>query len=111
MILIHPVNWDKVVDAVAQSIPENETAHLINLGPGTGLIRSMEKAFRCSGSVLHYLDFDDTKEAISEPAQDCIAVVGMAVKLPGAPTLSRLWGILEQGINTLAEVRHILPFL
>jgi acyl transferase domain-containing protein len=109
MILVQPVNWVKVTNAIARSIPENETAHIVNVGPGTGLVRSMEKALRCGGSMTHQLIFDDAKkDAISEPGQDCIAVVGMAVKLPGAPTTSKLWDILRQGINTLAEVRRTL---
>jgi acyl transferase domain-containing protein len=111
MILLQPVNWVKVTNAVAHSIPENGTAHLVNVGPGTGLIRSMEKALRRGGSAIHHLVFGDAKVAISEPGQDCIAVVGMAVRLPGAPTVSKLWDILEQGTNTLSEVRLISPFL
>ena len=113
MILIQPVNWVKVTNAVAHSVPKNETVHLVNVGPGTGLIRSMEKVVLRRGvSTVHHLVFDDAKkDAIFEPGQDCIAVVGMAVNFPGAPTVPKLWDILEQGINTLAEVRLILPFL
>ena len=37
-------------------------------------------------------------------AQEPIAIVGMAVNMPGAPSASKLWELLEQGINTIAEV-------
>lgn len=34
-----------------------------------------------------------------------IAIVGMAVNLPGAPDVARLWRVLQEGINTVHEVR------
>lgn len=108
MILIQRVNWDKVTSSVAESIPKNETAHLVNIGPGSGLMRSVEKAFRNGGLVTHNIVFDDTKETtILDPAspEEYVAVVGMAVNMPGAPSLSKLWEILEEGMNTVAEVQ------
>jgi acyl transferase domain-containing protein len=107
MILIQRVNWDKVTSSVAESIPENEIAHLVNIGPGSGLMRSMEKAFRNDGLMTHNVVFGDTKEAtVLEPPnpEECVAVVGMAVNMPGAPSSSELWEILEEGVNTVAEV-------
>jgi hypothetical protein len=110
MVLIQRVNWDKVTSIVAESIPKNETAHLVNIGPGSGLTRSMEKAFRNGGLVTqtHNIVFDDTKETtILEPPspEECVAIVGMAVNMPGAPSSSRLWEVLEKGVNTVAEVQ------
>ena len=110
MILIQRVNWDKVTNSIADSIPKVETAHLVNVGPGTGLMRSMEKAFRNGGLVTHNVVFDGTKRTtIVEPPgpEECIAVVGMAVNMPGAPSLSKLWEILEKGVNTVAEVQSL----
>ena len=107
MILLQRVNWDKVINAVAQSIPENQTAHLVNVGPGSGLIRSMEKALRGSAFVAHHVAFTDTKTIILEHGQDCVAIIGMAVNMPGARNTSKLWKILEEGINTVMEVKLI----
>jgi hypothetical protein len=107
MILIQKVNWDKVTSSVAESIPNNETAHLVNVGPGSGLMRSMEKAFRNSGLMTYNIVLDDTKKTtILEPpsSEEYIAVVGMAVNMPGAPSSSKLWEILEEGMNTVTEV-------
>jgi hypothetical protein len=56
------------------------------------------------GFVTHHVMFSDTKTTIPEPAQDCVAVIGMAVNMPGAPNTSQLWEILEEGINTVVEV-------
>ena len=113
-ILVHQVNWDKVTSGVAESIPENETAHLVNVDPGSGLMRSMEKAFRNGGLVTHNVVFDDAKAKktrILEPIQECVAVVGMAVNVPGASNSSKLWEILQKGVNTVAEVQFILSSL
>jgi acyl transferase domain-containing protein len=107
MVLLQRVNWDKVINAVAQSIPENQTAHLVNVGPGSGLIRSMEKALRGSAFVAHHVAFTDAKTIIPEPAQDGVAIIGMAVNMPGARNTSKLWKILEEGINTVMEVKFI----
>jgi malonyl CoA-acyl carrier protein transacylase len=109
MILIQQVNWDKVTSGVAGSIPENETAHLMNVGPGSGLMRSMEKVLRDGGLMTHNVAFDDTtRTPISEPTQECVAIVGMAVNMPGAPNSSKLWEILQEGVNTVEEVRSPL---
>lgn len=112
MILIQQVNWDKVTSGIAESIPENEAAHLVNVGPGSGLMRSMGKALRNGGLVTHTVVFDNTKKTtMLEPTQECVAVVGMAVNMPGAPNSSKLWEILQEGVNTVAEVCLILPSL
>ena len=114
MILIQRVNWDKVTSSVAESIPKNEIAHLVNIGPGSGLMRSMEKAFRNGGLVTHNVVFGDAKETtVVEPPnpEECVAIVGMAVNMPGAPNLSKLWEILEAGVNTVAEVQFTLHLL
>lgn len=112
MILIHQVNWVKVTSGVAKCIPENEVAHLVNVGPGSGLTRSMEKGFRKGGLVTHNAVFDDARKTkILEPTQECIAIVGMAVNVPGAPNSSKLWEILQKGVNTVAEVQFILSSL
>ena len=107
MVLLQRVNWDRVINAVAQSIPENQTTHLLNVGLGSGLMRSMEKALRDGAFVTHHVAFGDAKTIIPEPAQDCVAIIGMAVNMPGAPNTSKLWEILEEGINTVSEVKLI----
>ncbi|KAI9443347.1 putative polyketide synthase [Lactarius indigo] len=106
-ILIHPVNWDKVTSAVARSIPRAEVAHLVNIGPGLGPLRSIEKAFQPGCFVAHNLVAGD-QHCLSilelEPHQDHVAIIGMAVNMPGAPSTSELWGVLEKGLNTVTEV-------
>jgi hypothetical protein len=111
MILLQQVNWDKVTNAVSKSIPENQTAHLVNVGPGSALMRSMEKVLRNGTLVTHCIAFRETKTTIPEPVRDCVAIVGMAVNMPRAPNASKLWEILDEGINTVMEVKYNLRSL
>jgi hypothetical protein len=39
------------------------------------------------------------------PLMEPIAVVGMAVNMPGAPNIDKLWELLHKGENTLSQVR------
>ena len=106
MILIQPVNWDKVTSAVAQSIPRAGVAHLVNIGPGLGLIRSIEKTLQRGRFVTHNLVTEDRHRlSVLEPPRDHVAIVGMAVNMPGASSTSKLWEVLEKGLNTVTEVK------
>ncbi|KAH9065286.1 polyketide beta-ketoacyl-synthase [Lactarius vividus] len=105
MILIYPVNWDKVTSAVGRSIPKAKVVHLVNIGPGLDLLRSIEKALQPGRFVTHDLVAEDQDRlSILEPPQDHVAIVGMAVNMPGAPSTSELWRVLEKGLNTVTKV-------
>ncbi|KDQ13893.1 hypothetical protein BOTBODRAFT_363123 [Botryobasidium botryosum FD-172 SS1] len=39
-----------------------------------------------------------------QPRHEPIAVIGMAVNLPGAPDATALWKLLEDGLNTISEI-------
>lgn len=111
MIIIQPINWDRVTSSIASTIDNRRdkalsTIRLLNFGPGTGLMRNMKKIFKCetvdvskSGMTMGG-SADGTKTK-----QPLIAIVGMAVNMPGAPNTEKLWEILEQGINMCSEVR------
>jgi Beta-ketoacyl synthase, N-terminal domain len=47
----------------------------------------------------------DLVQHFSEAKQEPIAIVGMAVNMPGAPDIGQLWEILASGSNTVEEVR------
>ncbi|KAJ6614787.1 putative polyketide synthase [Mycena sp. CBHHK59/15] len=106
MILTQPVNWDLVTSKIIESLPDTVSVRLINFGPGTGLLRSMERAFprqRVSGLDVtrsQHVKGDAHVRAKQEP----IAIVGMAVNMPGAPNTTKLWELLENGINTISEI-------
>lgn len=56
-----------------------------------------------------YMDVvDATRDrAAKEGAHEPTAIVGMAVKLPGANNADELWALLERGLNTLSEARPL----
>ena len=97
MVLTQPINWDLVVSKVTASLPCQVP---VNVGQGISLTRGTEYAFTLQNiAVDKRSDFDfDTK-------QEPIAIVGMAVNMPGAPSVDRIWGILANGSNAVEEVR------
>ncbi|TFK52663.1 polyketide synthase [Heliocybe sulcata] len=105
MVITQTVNWDIVVREVVKAIPANSRIGLLNIGPGAGLSRSMERAFPKEAAVALDVSTVSQKTARSEgPKHEPIAIVGMAVNMPGAVNTSKLWELLENGINTISEV-------
>jgi len=111
MLLVQPVNWDRVVSSLANALPISDIEfgnspciRLLNFGPGTGLMRSTEKSCKLSGGISVDLIVDAARVDERKPKQEPIAIVGMAVNMPGAPNTTKLWEVLEKGINTCSEV-------
>ncbi|KAI0051416.1 polyketide synthase [Auriscalpium vulgare] len=106
MVLTQPVNWDRLVASMIQATPEDQVVRLVNIGPGAGLTRSMERAFPLRNVLSLDLTAVDKQGGAKPhaPAQEPIAIVGMAVNMPGAPDIGKLWEVLEHGINTIAEI-------
>jgi hypothetical protein len=107
MVVVEPVNWDHVVSRLVQSTsPSAQTAQpiaLINFGPGNGIVRSMERSFP-KGRVSIIDASIKSSSTTTKPPTDAIAIVGMAINMPGASNTTKLWEVLENGINTVAEV-------
>ncbi|KNZ72615.1 Conidial yellow pigment biosynthesis polyketide synthase [Termitomyces sp. J132] len=87
LLLVHPVNWNIMVDHLIKSLPQDTHIRLLNVGPGLGLTRT---------SIQSHPQ--------PPPKQEPIAIIGMAVNMPGAPNVSKLWEVLEHGINTVSEI-------
>ncbi|PBK78491.1 polyketide beta-ketoacyl-synthase [Armillaria solidipes] len=105
MVISQPVNWDLVTSGVLKDLPDDASVRLLNVGPGSGLCRGLERALCKERVKLLDLTALDAKSARqSKGKQEAIAIVGMAVNMPGAPNVSKLWEVLEQGINTISEV-------
>ncbi|TFK33599.1 hypothetical protein BDQ12DRAFT_657776 [Crucibulum laeve] len=104
MIITQPVNWDLVVQSLSETIPEAAPTRLLNIGPGSGLTRSMERVLRDKQVSSFNISSADVAESNFKPKQEAIAIVGMAVNMPGAPNANKLWEVLEQGINTVSEI-------
>ena len=73
-------------------------------------MRSTQKAFKIGNTVCLDLTSGDTCSNGGErkAKQAPIAIVGMAVNMPGAPNTAGLWEVLERGINTCSEVTRFL---
>ncbi|THH20593.1 hypothetical protein EW146_g801 [Bondarzewia mesenterica] len=105
MVLTQPVNWDSVMLSLGQDIPQNRIIRFLNFGPGAGLVRGLESGL--SSHTVSSLDLtaEATTNSCRHPSvQEPIAIVGMAVNMPGAPNVSKLWEVLQQGLNTVTEV-------
>ena len=106
MILVQPIHWDKVTQSVIAATTHKEV-RLLNFGPGAGLAKSTKRAFPLG--KMDVLDVTNPRELPMlrkslSPQQEPIAIVGMAINMPGAPNVDKLWEVLEQGINTVTEV-------
>ncbi|KAF5377903.1 hypothetical protein D9615_006799 [Tricholomella constricta] len=103
MLLTQPVNWNLVMDRVKPL--NNVPIRLLNVGPGAGLARGIERVFsRGRVSVIDLAIAEGGPHPKRTAKQEPIAIIGMAVNMPGAPNVSKLWEILEQGINTISEI-------
>ena len=122
MTMLHPVNFDRVVasiqaDFAAKGADADATVSLVNLGPGNVLWRGAARSL----SDIHFTMLDWSSASRTEPipprgprvaakkdsaiGREAIAVVGMAVRFPGAVDAAGLWNVLEQGLNTVSQVR------
>jgi len=98
MLLIQPVRWDRVLSSLAGSLarmcgPEHGNSpyiRLLNFGPGTGLLKCTEKAFEVVDRASVDLTLISALRMENKPKQEPIAIVGMAVNMPGAPNTSKL---------------------
>ncbi|KAF8881857.1 beta-ketoacyl synthase [Infundibulicybe gibba] len=105
LILCLPVNLDCVVNKIVDSSPKDSPMHFIDCGHDSDLLRSVGEGF--GNTVVNTTRLTvpikaERPHATSE--QEPIAIVGMSVNMPGAASVSQLWEVLEQGINTIAEI-------
>ncbi|OBZ65944.1 hypothetical protein A0H81_14048, partial [Grifola frondosa] len=117
MTLLHPVNFDTVARALHASASPSRAFRVANIGPGTSLARSLARSLH--GLEVSIADWSSTTSRASSAAfptsvkaakfddarqREPIAVVGMAVNLPGAKDADGLWSLLENGLNTVSEI-------
>lgn len=119
MTMLHPVNFDKVVAGIKADLATKSPARAIsfvNVGPGNVLWRGTARALPDVRFAM--VDWSSAARPESVPkvvpapaakkdaavGREAIAIVGMAVKLPGAVDASGLWDVLEKGLNTVSEV-------
>ncbi|KAF5386448.1 hypothetical protein D9757_005864 [Collybiopsis confluens] len=94
-----------VTKQVVEVFPDQDVTFL-NFGPGIFVARALRRACLLGHEIL-LRDESLTASPIlrrTQPKQEAIAVVGMAIDMPGSPNVSKLWETLEKGINTLSEI-------
>ena len=113
LILARPVDWLSAQQQIFADVATAEegplaTKSILNFGPGYGVSKSEAKGKH----NVQIVDASIGSEVI-EPASgklntsdDDIAIVGMAVDLPGAPDTESLWTVLKDEINMVSEVQH-----
>ncbi|KAL9045074.1 MAG: hypothetical protein Q9214_001839 [Letrouitia sp. 1 TL-2023] len=87
LILIHPVDWAAAQDRIIADMTRAKGAtgrsgDILNFGPG----------------------YETNSKCKKDSAPDDIAIVGMAVDLPGAADADGLWHVLANGLNTVSEI-------
>lgn len=115
MIFIQEVDWVTVQNSIVSLTATAATAgpvNILNYGPGLGMSPT---AFR--DVLANHVDIVDGSK-LAEPvypqsrrsrlAPEDIAIVGMAVDLPGASDTDALWEGLMKGMNKCTEVSKIL---
>ncbi|CAA7262768.1 unnamed protein product [Cyclocybe aegerita] len=106
MILMQPVNWDVVVERVVRGIPCAAEVDIVGVGLGKGILKRLEQAISSQGLDLRS-SVDLNTEQTPRPLkvkQEPIAVIGMAINMPGARTPAELWELLLNGTSTVQEI-------
>ncbi|KAG2066907.1 ketoacyl-synt-domain-containing protein [Suillus decipiens] len=111
MIVVSPVEWQSVVQGLGSAVPADAPTQVLNFGPSSGLLRMLEKSLStekvaCTDVAVSGTNTPDGPvENNFNFKQEPIAIVGMALRLPGgARTANELWELLERGINTISEI-------
>ncbi|KAG2359143.1 hypothetical protein BDR07DRAFT_1415802 [Suillus spraguei] len=111
MIVVSPVEWQSVVQGLGIAVPADAPTQVLNFGPSSGLLRMLEKSLStekvaCTDVAVSGSNTPDGPvENNFNFKQEPIAIVGMALRLPGgARNANELWELLERGINTVSEI-------
>ena len=91
--------------------PESSTgdaADILNFGPGYGVSKTAAKNKRPINILDVSTDTESIKDAADTYSDDDIAIVGMAVDLPGASDTQGLWKALADELNAVSEVEPLL---
>jgi hypothetical protein len=108
MIIVSPVDWMSVVQGLASTALADASMQVLTFGPGSGLLRTLQKSLSAAQSICSDVNVCDSNssEGINEcnSKQEPVAIIGMALRIPGAKNANDLWEILERGISTVSEV-------
>ncbi|KAI0888173.1 putative polyketide synthase [Annulohypoxylon maeteangense] len=109
MIFLEPVDWVSVQESILSDIQhhvDSEKCEILNFGPGYGVSKPAQQL----PQTVEIRDVSATGvsstpgEGASNISLDDIAIVGMAVDLPGASDADELWDNLCNGVNSCSEI-------
>jgi len=108
-ILLRPALWDDLTNHLADS---SKTTEILNFGPGLGLCRDIHEILQ-EHSVASCITILEGSHVMpkEEHRDDAVAIVGMAINMPGAPDCDSLWKVLEEERNMSSKVRSCLYFV
>ena len=103
MVLTQVVDWDQLVSSTLDRLKSlRRTAEIFNVGPGNTLAHAFERRISAAGLDVRICDISTLK--CPSPVVEPIAVVGMAIRVPGAQDAGELWELLQRGESTLSQV-------
>lgn len=102
MVITQPVYWDAVIEKTVACIPHGSHVQIINVGLGRSLVKGLEQSLVLRGvvNVDHQDSCIEDAWRMAEVKQTPIAIIGMALNMPGAQTAGELWDLLMKGQNT-----------
>jgi len=104
MILTQVADWDKVTSSTVERLKHlQRPIELLNVGPGNSLANDFERQISAAGLDVSLRDISTSIP--TPPVLQPIAIVGMAVNMPGALNIDGLWELLQNGDSTLSQVR------
>lgn len=107
MILTQIVDWDKITSSTLERLKSlRRPIQLLNVGPGNSLANDFERQISAAGLDVSLRDISTSEP--TPPVLEPIAVVGMAVNMPGAPNADELWELLSSGDSTLSQVTVVV---
>ncbi|KAH9480833.1 Type I Iterative PKS [Psilocybe cubensis] len=105
LILMKPVLWDAVLHQTVSALPPDNRVVLIDIELGPSLVRGFQLT-ACRNGIQDFHTVYPKEEAMPtcEHKQDLVAIIGMAVNMPGAPSTRELWEIIKDGHNTVEKI-------
>lgn len=109
-MVTQPVEMDPAV-SIATANLSHVPVHIVNIGLETNLSPNIEHASSLQSFQTEKRSYLDKHVSDANLKQGPIAIIGMAVNMPGAPNVGRLWEILANGSNTVEEVSFQTSYL
>ncbi|KAJ2914721.1 hypothetical protein MD484_g5706, partial [Candolleomyces efflorescens] len=98
-----PLDYQTAVCPTVSSIQGPGPVHIVDVGPGTKLTCRLGHALTTRGVAVVTHSYAEVG-VTSPSAGDRIAIVGLALRTPGASSPEELWSLIESGQSTLGKI-------